>query len=327
MKKQFSHGTPQQMLDIVNNKITQLQSQSVDSSTKISAATGSVDEMIDAVNGRINQLESEHSSVNSTEYIPSDKEELILPEDYETIYLDSQYTFGDGGELSLAQIKEYWNGNYDGDPSLAMYDSFDSWWEDTKRWLSPVSSSTSVDSVESASYFFDDEDNADGSNYIHTLIGYIQDKLNSKVENLSVEENEEELNIVVTIGGVVLEFTVPLADLTCKFETINEDVKYIVDAIKKDIDENENIKSSTAIRASEDSDRFIMLAHKSVPDIDGFNTDYTLYHDTEEDMYVCVFGDNDAYTPENSDYDWEGESIDEAYEWFDSYEGFVDEEY
>ena len=59
---------------------------------------------------------------------------------------------------------------------------------------------------------------------------------------------------------------------------------------------------------------------KSVPDSDGFTTDYTMYE--KDGKYIFIFGDKDAYTPENSDPDWEAESEAEAKEWFDSYNGF-----
>lgn len=64
------------------------------------------------------------------------------------------------------------------------------------------------------------------------------------------------------------------------------------------------------------------LDSKSVLDSDGFYTDYTLYQceDSEGNItYVCIFGDNELYTPDNSDPDFETEDEDEAYEWFESY--------
>ena len=62
------------------------------------------------------------------------------------------------------------------------------------------------------------------------------------------------------------------------------------------------------------------LGSKQVMDSDGFWTDYTLWVNRETGMYVCIFGDNDLYTPENSSPDFETESEFEAYEWFDDYD-------
>ena len=67
------------------------------------------------------------------------------------------------------------------------------------------------------------------------------------------------------------------------------------------------------------------LDSKQVPDSDGFMTDYTLYTNNAG-RYVCVFGDKDVYTPEDGDYDWEGETEEEAKEWFNDYEGFNESE-
>ena len=66
------------------------------------------------------------------------------------------------------------------------------------------------------------------------------------------------------------------------------------------------------------------LASKSVEDSDGFYTDYTLY--TDGQTYICMFGDKDLYGPDASYADYETESEQDAWDWFNSYTGFADEE-
>ena len=66
------------------------------------------------------------------------------------------------------------------------------------------------------------------------------------------------------------------------------------------------------------------LASKSVEDSDGFYTDYTLY--TNGSTYICMFGDKEIYEPDESYADYETESEQEAWDWFNSYTGFADEE-
>ena len=66
------------------------------------------------------------------------------------------------------------------------------------------------------------------------------------------------------------------------------------------------------------------LASKSVEDSDGFYTDYTLY--TDGQTYICMFGDKDLYEPDASYADYETESEQDAWDWFNSYTGFADEE-
>lgn len=66
------------------------------------------------------------------------------------------------------------------------------------------------------------------------------------------------------------------------------------------------------------------LASKSVEDSDGFNTDYTLY--TNGETYICMFGDKDLYEPDEAYADYETENEQDAWDWFNSYTGFADEE-
>ena len=66
------------------------------------------------------------------------------------------------------------------------------------------------------------------------------------------------------------------------------------------------------------------VASKSVLDSDGFYTDYTWYK-SEDGLNVFVFGDNEVYTPEEGNFDFETENDDEAQEWFDSYTGFEED--
>lgn len=68
-----------------------------------------------------------------------------------------------------------------------------------------------------------------------------------------------------------------------------------------------------------------MVDTKSVPDSDGFLTDYTLY--AKDGVYICMFGDTDIYEPDEDDADFVTESRIEAFRWFENYEGLVDEDY
>ena len=70
--------------------------------------------------------------------------------------------------------------------------------------------------------------------------------------------------------------------------------------------------------------RWKEVKSKSVPDSDGFSTDYTMYTDGEK--FVFIFGDRDLYNPDNTDFDWEVDTKGEADEWFDNYEGFAEDE-
>ena len=72
---------------------------------------------------------------------------------------------------------------------------------------------------------------------------------------------------------------------------------------------------------------YVELDSKSVKDSDGFLTDYTLYYDYDLGEFVCIFGDKELYTPDNSEPDAEFETEREAREWFDDYNGFENESF
>lgn len=105
-----------------------------------------------------------------------------------------------------------------------------------------------------------------------------------------------------------------------------EDAGYAsIEKAKEFVDELENEAKGSYVRSSidENSD-WTELASKSVEDSDGFNTDYTLY--TDGQTYICMFGDKDLYKPDASYADYETESEQDAWDWFNSYTGFADEE-
>ena len=62
------------------------------------------------------------------------------------------------------------------------------------------------------------------------------------------------------------------------------------------------------------------IRSKSVQDSDGFMTDYTMYRQKGTDKYVFVYGDNDVYTADDGNFDYECEGEKEANDWFDHYD-------
>jgi hypothetical protein len=96
-----------------------------------------------------------------------------------------------------------------------------------------------------------------------------------------------------------------------EFDDDTDDLSYYYD------DElfNDNLENSP----------YTEISSKSVPDFDGFMTDYTMYMNINTGEYVFILGDKDIYTPEDGDFDWECETEEEAREWFDSYNGYDDD--
>lgn len=95
---------------------------------------------------------------------------------------------------------------------------------------------------------------------------------------------------------------------------LSSDVDIIVSNILRDA-------KSSGIIEKDEKDAWEFVTSKSVRDSDGFYTEYTLYYNTEEDRYVCIFGDSDLYDPTNTEPDFECEEKWEAFEWFNDYVG------
>lgn len=85
--------------------------------------------------------------------------------------------------------------------------------------------------------------------------------------------------------------------------------------------------ASDIIVSADDEETWDYLKSKQVTDSDGMLTDYTLYVNSDGSRYICMFGDNDVYEPDPAYADWEGDSEEEAYEWFNNYtSGYEDED-
>ena len=93
----------------------------------------------------------------------------------------------------------------------------------------------------------------------------------------------------------------------------------------------EPIFSTSYVESKCVKEDYEVISTKSVPDYDGFLTDYTLYKVVDDmyypdGMYVCILGDNEVYNPNNTEADYEDEDYNSAYDWFVNYEGYVDDE-
>lgn len=101
--------------------------------------------------------------------------------------------------------------------------------------------------------------------------------------------------------------------------------KFTVSDLNVTSDSN-SVTGADIIVAADDDSEWEELRTKHVLDTDGMLTDYTLYVNSDRSRYICMFGDKDIYEPDPDYADWEGDSQEEAYEWFDNY-SVGDEEY
>lgn len=98
-----------------------------------------------------------------------------------------------------------------------------------------------------------------------------------------------------------------------------ESARNFIDELVSEADDE--IESSVDIDEETEDPKWICLDIKHVRDSDGMLTDYALYTTEDEDKYICMFGDVDAYPPDEMYADAEFDSEEEALEWFEDYTG------
>lgn len=86
------------------------------------------------------------------------------------------------------------------------------------------------------------------------------------------------------------------------------------------------LNSSLGEDEFEETEGWELIAVKSVPDSDGFMTEYAWWHRNSDEMNAMIFGDTDIYNPTNTHWDFETEDDDIAEEWFRLYEGFSEDD-
>lgn len=103
-----------------------------------------------------------------------------------------------------------------------------------------------------------------------------------------------------------------------------EAARNFIDELVSEADDE--IESSVDSAAETEDPKWICLDIKHVRDSDGMLTDYALYTTEDEDKYICMFGDVDAYPPDEMYADAEFDTEEEALEWFEDYTGPGDED-
>ena len=94
--------------------------------------------------------------------------------------------------------------------------------------------------------------------------------------------------------------------------------------IKADLDiELDSTNGSNVFTFTTPTNEWEFIRGKMIRDSDGFLTSYDWYRNTDSGLNIFMFGEDEA----DPDYaDWETESDAEAEDWFNSYNGFNDEE-
>ena len=118
----------------------------------------------------------------------------------------------------------------------------------------------------------------------------------------------------------------PIIDRTYYTDKVSTSVEQFTISNLNVTPDAESVTGAEIIVAADNDSEWEELRTKHVLDSDGLLTDYTLYVNSDGSQYICMFGDKDIYEPDPDYADWEGDSQEEAYEWFDSY-SVGDDEY
>lgn len=90
-------------------------------------------DLINALEERCNELRMTASS------------DINASDEIEERFVDTDGFFGaPGREISLSEIKDYWNNNCEDDPILSNYPDFDAWWSDTSTFLTPIEDCSAI---------------------------------------------------------------------------------------------------------------------------------------------------------------------------------------
>lgn len=110
----------------------------------------------------------------------------------------------------------------------------DYWWQETQAdpmFMDEVDALPHIDASTDITSARDDDSTYD-DRFIHTLMGDIESEVSGEVDGLTFDTLENALNVTVVHGGEVTQFTVPHEDLSFDFDTISDDVDYIVKTIR-----------------------------------------------------------------------------------------------
>lgn len=89
---------------------------------------------------------------------------------------------------------------------------------------------------------------ADAERFIHTLIGDVQAELGNEVDSITFDQDAKNIYADVTWMGNTFNYTIPFADLTMSFNSIDKDTSYIVNTVLHDLDNSDGTVMSATYK-------------------------------------------------------------------------------
>ena len=157
--------------------------------------------------------------------------------------------------------------------------------------------------------------NFDVDKYFRYVVGDVKDELEAQLNAITWNLDNDILHVDVKFwNGSSKKFDFSTnTDLYVSGPNMDTDTNIIINRITK------YMKDRGIYDSSEDSE-WEFVAKKQIRDIDGFMTEYTLWHNVADDSWGCIFGDSQFYTPDTASFDMEFMTEAEARYWFENYE-------
>lgn len=324
-KRSYAHGTPEQMLAAFESKLQELGGDISACSTVSAASFVDIDGQFGEPGATITEQEireywdNEHLNDPSLSYYGEDG--------FDEWYRDTkQWLTPVKGAESYAQVETNAEATSrfihtlvgDVNAALEANSELDSWtWEEQEKDL--VLTTIAGDSINE--YAIPKADLTMDWDRISEDVDYILNEVQN-VEDDEVFEGEEYTDVVES-SEIIEGSEYKSRDYRSPPEDFDPSS---LTPSKNYMDPAEECVWVDSSADVESDSQYEKIRSKMVADSDGFMTDYTMYYDIVNDRYVFVFGDNEVYRPEDEDFDWECETEEQANEWFDSYEGFAEDE-
>lgn len=234
MKRSIAKGTPEQLLNLVQNRIAELGGD-IEACDKITSAYENNDnsDVTDSnVSGWWDKYYDLVDATKCAELFGCDVEDLENFDAYDCtihgylILKDSPYAdvLSDSGYDGLPLVTE----GGDTFPGIGSHGRLFDVSEEIQEIVSNVEA---CDKITSSA----EDDPTHNDRFIHNMIGDIEDKVGSEVDGLTFDTLENALSITVVKDGQVTQFTVPHADLSFDFDKMSDDVAYVVDTIRESL--------------------------------------------------------------------------------------------
>ena len=153
-------------------------------------------------------------------------------------FKDPQGMFGEPGAVVTAQeLKNYWDEEYEWDPSLQDFNSFEDWYEDTIEWFEPIIESTKKSKVKKSHIKESYSDSKYTGNTWADFINNIEANSNYKVDSAYRRKYDQWIELIDNNGKIydaeVTMYKDRLGNITYELTSYDITPSYQYESIKR----------------------------------------------------------------------------------------------